>query len=144
MNANRVEDNQDQISQLKRRQLTHMSFELERCQLARSLMFFREQSSSAKLLLFHQFHQMLEDGVKNVYRCCVQPHLINEHRENEYLGYRMDLRLVSLNLSHFDYKLVCEMERLIDINFKEYLIMDDGDYLTVTYHCHFIILFCLG
>ena len=55
----------------------------------------------------------------------------------------MDKRLVSLNLDHFDYKLVCEMERLIDINLKDYLIMDDRDYLTVTYYfsCHFLILF---
>ena len=86
---------------------------------------------------------MMEDGVKDVYRCCVQPHVINEPGENDYLGYRMDKRLVSLNLHHFDYKLVCEMERMIDITFKDYLIMDDGDYLMVTYYlsCHFIILF---
>ena len=118
--------------------MTHMSFELGRFEQGRCLVFFLEQSSLAKLVLFHQFNQMMEDGVKDVYRCCVQPHVINEPGENDYLGYRMDKRLVSLNVRHFDYKLVCEMERMIDITFKDYLIMD---YLTVTYYLsHFIIL----
>ena len=107
MDANMVDDNQDHI-----RQLAHMSFELGRFELGRCLVFFLEQSSSAKMLLFHQFNQTMVDGVNDVYRCCVQPHIINE---NDYLGYRMDKSLVSLNLHHFDYKLVCEMERFIYI-----------------------------
>ena len=80
-----VEDNQDQISQVERRKLAHMSFELGRFKLARCLVFFLEQSSSAKMLLFHQFNQTMVDGVNDVYRCCVRPHVINEHGENDYL-----------------------------------------------------------
>ena len=90
MAANRIEDNQIEITQDQRRYLTHMSFELERSQLYRSVTFFREQSASAKLVLYHNFNQMMLDGVRNVYSCCVQRHLVNEHRETDYLGIQMD------------------------------------------------------
>ena len=125
------EDNQLEITQDERRSITHMSFELERNQLYRSVAFFHEQSSSAKLLLYHNFNQRMIDGVRAVYSVCVQPHHINEYREVDYLGYRMDKQLASSNLFRFDWTLLLEMERMVDIVFKDYAIMDIGDYITV-------------
>ena len=58
-----IEDNQLEITQDERRHITHMSFELDRNQLYRSVAFFHEQSSSAKLLLYHNFNQRMIDGV---------------------------------------------------------------------------------
>ena len=87
-----------------------MSFELDRNQLYRSVAFFHEQSSSAKLLLYHNFNQRMIDGVRAVYSGCVQPHHINEYREVDYLGYRMDKQLASSNLFRFDWTLLLEME----------------------------------
>ena len=85
------------------------------------------------------------DGVRAVYSVCVQPHHINEYREVDYLGYRMDKQLASWNLFRFDWTLLLEMERMVDIVLKDYAIMDVGDYITVIYHIlyisHIIILF---
>ena len=55
----------------------------------------------------------------------------------------MDKKMVSTNLHRFDWTLLVEMERMIDVVFKDYLIMDVGDYITVTYYifCHLITLF---
>ena len=69
MAAHGIEDDQIEFTQEQRRYLTHMSFELERSQLYRSVTFFREQSASAKLVLYHNFNQMMLDGVRNVYSC---------------------------------------------------------------------------
>ena len=57
------------------------------------------------------------DGVRTVYSSCVQPHHINEHREIDYLAYRMDKQLASSNLFRFDWILLLEMERMIDVFF---------------------------
>ena len=133
-----VEDDQIEITQEERRYITHMSFELERSQLPRSVTFFREQSSAAKLILYHNFNQRMIDGVRAVYSGCVQPHHINEHREVDYLGYRMDKQLASSNLFRFDWILLLEMERMIDVVFKDYAIMDVGDSITVIYYILYI------
>ena len=55
----------------------------------------------------------------------------------------MDKQLASSNLFRFDWILLLEMERLIDVVFKDYAIMDVGDYITVIYYifCHLITLF---
>ena len=108
-----------------------MSFELDRNQLYRCVAFFHEKSCSAKLFLYHNFNQRMIDGVRAVYSVCVQPHHINEYREVDYLGYRMDKQLASSNLFRFDWTLLLEMERMVNIVFKDYAIMDIGDYITV-------------
>ena len=43
----------------------------------------------------------------------------------------MDKQLASSNLFRFDWTLLLEMERMVDIDFKDYAIMDIGDYITV-------------
>ena len=72
------------------------------------------------------------DGVRTVYSGCVQPHHINEHREVDYLGYQMDKQLASSNLFRFDWILLLDMERMIDVVFKEYAI-------TVIYYILYIL-----
>ena len=85
--------------------------------MPRSVTFFCEQSSAAKLIFYNIFNQRMIDGVRTVYSGCVQPHHINEHREVDYLGYRMDKQLASSNLFRFDWILLLEMERMIDVFF---------------------------
>ena len=50
---------------------------------------------------------------------------------------------ISSSMIQFDWTLLVEMERMIDVIFRDYLIMDVGDYITVTYYifCHLITLF---
>ena len=43
----------------------------------------------------------------------------------------MDKQLASSNLFRFDWTLLLEMEKMVDIIFKDYAIMDVGDYITV-------------
>ena len=84
------------------------------------------------MILFYEYNKLILDGLKNVYRACIQPHTINENREAEYLGFRMDQVLLSSNINHLDYNMVCKMEQKIDGIFKDYLLMDDEDYPTVS------------
>ena len=110
--------------------LTLWADELYRLGMSSSLEVFNDETVAGKLVLYYEFHKEIRRKVRRCYRLCVEEHFMNADGVEDYLGFRVDARLVEQEIEELDvvYARKFKVKIACDLGFE--LIRDDDEITT--------------
>ena len=110
--------------------LTLWGEELYRLGMSSSLEVFNDQPAAGKLVLYYEFRKKIRHEVRECYRVSVEEYFMNADNVEDYLGYRVDPRLVDQEIERLDEEYTRKFRLKIACDLGFGLIRDDDEITT--------------